>query len=702
MALRDLFGRLLDTVVLGPVPHGGKGSRIAGTVLDPYDQQRGVGVASRGEPEDYLSTYGVVSMVYACVFEIANTVANIPLVAYQRSIRGGARTRLDESDPRVQAFYRPNPHVSRYSLWEGLMTTLELLGEGAFEVVWSERGRRVPEQLWSIGRPDYLTIVPDAETYIAGYKYQRTGEEVPLERDEVVFHRYQNPMSPMRGLSPLAAATDAVITDRYAVTYNENLLEQGARPGGLLSTDDMLSDDEFHRLRMQFKQKHAGPKNAFRTLLLEKGLKWTQVTMAPRDLEFLKGRAFNWKEILAVFGVPPAVVGIYESMAYANAVEQRKMFIGETIVPKLTRLAEDLTLFVQMFVDDRLVVEFDPYALPVMQEGKAVAREQSSKALQAGAITVNEYRADLEKPPIKGGDVRLIPSGVEQVEAGKPPQPAAPRAVREAAGHWKVLADEGAEDLREWKLVRWKQLMEEKLPWEERLRAAGGGYLAEQGRRVVSRLRAMGPEDSLFTGVAAEVLLPVEEIALLEEALRGGVAGVGGAAGRYWLEQLGVADVYDLDNPYVVAQLHRLQDQYRKFNDTGRGLLTAALTGVVTGGGLLGHAVRGARSFYDEAVWRADTLATTTTTGMWSASTLGAMVQARVPRTNWLTDHGPNVREAHSMAEAEFGPGTPGIEVGELFRVGGELMEAPGMGADPANNCNCHCFIIPNTEEVVT
>jgi len=54
------------------------------------------------------------------------------------------------------------------------------------------------------------------------------------------------------------------------------------------------------------------------------------------------------------------------------------------------------------------------------------------------------------------------------------------------------------------------------------------------------------------------------------------------------------------------------------------------------------------------------------------------------------------------MAEAEFGPGTPGIEVGELFRVGGELMEAPGMGADPANNCNCHCFIIPNTEEVVT
>ena len=31
------------------------------------------------------------------------------------------------------------------------------------------------------------------------------------------------------------------------------------------------------------------------------------------------------------------------------------------------------------------------------------------------------------------------------------------------------------------------------------------------------------------------------------------------------------------------------------------------------------------------------------------------------------------------------------VEPDEMFNVGGEELEAPGLGSDPANNINCHC-----------
>lgn len=43
------------------------------------------------------------------------------------------------------------------------------------------------------------------------------------------------------------------------------------------------------------------------------------------------------------------------------------------------------------------------------------------------------------------------------------------------------------------------------------------------------------------------------------------------------------------------------------------------------------------------------------------------------------------------VAAGQDGAPNHAVPVDQPFNVGGELLEAPGLGADPANNINCHC-----------
>ena len=58
----------------------------------------------------------------------------------------------------------------------------------------------------------------------------------------------------------------------------------------------------------------------------------------------------------------------------------------------------------------------------------------------------------------------------------------------------------------------------------------------------------------------------------------------------------------------------------------------------------------------------------------------------------WLSTLDDRTRDDHVEADRQ----TVGID--EDFEVGGEYLEAPGLGEDPGNNCNCRCTVIPELE----
>lgn len=343
--------------------------------------------------------------VYACVRAIAQSAASVPVRVWRMDERGERRL-AGPHEPLARLLARVNPRQSLTDLIEATLIGLELTGN-AYWALERDAAGQVAE-LWPM-RPDRVKIVP-GRNLVQGYTYEANGRRVVFKPHEVIHFRYFSPADDFYGLSPLTAAADSVATDLFAVAYNQGFFRRGARPEGVISSQVQLSEEELKRLRAQFEELYAGVDRAHRVMVLGSDLQWQALGVGPRDADFLQQRRLSREEVCAVFGVPPAVVGIYQYANYANAQLQRKLFWSDTVMPKLHRIAgvmnERLAPEFGAAAGGRrgtgLVVEFDASGVGALQED---AREQATVAatlVAQGIMTVDEVRERFYSLPPRG------------------------------------------------------------------------------------------------------------------------------------------------------------------------------------------------------------------------------------------------------------------------------------------------------------
>lgn len=125
--------------------------------------------------------------------------------------------------------------------------------------------------------------------------------------------------------------------------WNHLLLQNGARPSGALIVKDSngyLSDEQFERLQTQLSEKFSGNSNAGKPLLLEGGLGWQEMSINPKDMDFIESKNSAAREIALAFGVPPQLLGINGDNTYSNMQEARLALWEETLIPLLDKIAD--------------------------------------------------------------------------------------------------------------------------------------------------------------------------------------------------------------------------------------------------------------------------------------------------------------------------------------------------------------------------
>jgi SPP1 gp7 family putative phage head morphogenesis protein len=90
-----------------------------------------------------------------------------------------------------------------------------------------------------------------------------------------------------------------------------------------------------------------------------------------------------------------------------------------------------------------------------------------------------------------------------------------------------------------------------------------------------------------------------------------------------------------------------------------------------------------------QTVTRSERVARTEMTVAQGEGSLQAFTQAEVPAKRWYTALDERVRDTHMDAHGQI------RKLSEAFSVGGDRMESPGQGSDPAENINCRCVVIP-------
>ena len=343
-------------------------------------------------------------VAYRAINEVVRSAASVPWRLHRRI--AGERRAL-AAHPLIDLVQRPNPLMARAEFVEAALGFYLIAGNSFVEAV-GETGR-TPRELWPI-RPDRMRVIKGRTGLPQGFEFTHGGDKVVWEADPVsgrsaILHlKSFNPLDDWYGQSPVEAAATAIDQRNAADAWNMALLQNGARPSGALvyapaGGEGNLSEEQFERLKRQLEEQQQGWANAGRPLLLEGGLDWKEMSLSPKDMDFLEAKHSSARDIAQAFGVPPMLLGIPGDNTYANLREARLALWEDTVVPLLRHLADELNGWLApMFSPD---LAFDLDEVPAL----TLRRERRWEMLRrADFLTVNEKRAAVGYPPIEGGD----------------------------------------------------------------------------------------------------------------------------------------------------------------------------------------------------------------------------------------------------------------------------------------------------------
>ena len=190
--------------------------------------------------------------------------------------------------------------------------------------------------------------------------------------------------------------------------YGASFFQNGAQPGGVLEHPGIIKDPE--RVRESWNAAFQGPKNANKVAVLEEGMKYQPIAIAPSEAQFLETRKFQLNEIARIFRIPPHMIGDLEKSSFSNIEQQSLEFVKYTLDPWIVRWEQSLeralltkkekeSYFIKFNLDGLLRGDYES-----RMNGYAVGR-------QNGWMSANDIR-ELENldriSAEEGGDLYLV------------------------------------------------------------------------------------------------------------------------------------------------------------------------------------------------------------------------------------------------------------------------------------------------------
>ena len=353
--------------------------------------------------------------VYTCVSKNAKSVAAIPWFVERRTKDGWER---DESDSNglVKLLKQPNEAWD----WATLMNVMvQQVLLGGNTLIAKSRIGRVPVELWPIG-PHGVSPVPGGpgQPFISGYEYRnQESKKFTLKAEDSIHILLPDPGNPYWGLSPLMAGAKAVNTDVSAANWQQTSLQNMMVPPGVFTFEKTLSSKQVEEAHERIQEKYAGAVHARKPLVVGAGAKWVQLSLNPKELDFLNSRKLTREEICAIFGVPPQLVGIMDRSSFNNYATAERVYLEHTVLPMAEKLRDAFNrmLAVEFKGEFRFALDLSRVVALLTRLAEKIAL---AKDLWSMGVPFNELdkRFELGIGPVAGGDVGYLPSTVVPAE----------------------------------------------------------------------------------------------------------------------------------------------------------------------------------------------------------------------------------------------------------------------------------------------
>lgn len=317
--------------------------------------------------------------------------------------------KLYDKHPLLNLINKPNHLISGVEFFENLISYLLIAGNSYCLIVGTSKK---PKELHLL-RPDRISVITDEKSYPIAYKYKiNSHEEIyPIDqltgKSSIIHFKNFHPLDDFYGLSPVEAAAYSIDQHNMAASWNQSLLQNGARPSGALiykaesGSFPWLIDHQYERLREQIEENFSGHKNAGRPLILEGGLDWREMSLSNKEMEFLEAKNSAAREIALAFGVPPQLLGIPGDNTYSNLEQARLALWEETIFPLLDNILNNLNSTLTPLFGNDLKLVYDKDNISALS-----CRRESlwNRVESCNFLTINEKREIFGYGPIKQGN----------------------------------------------------------------------------------------------------------------------------------------------------------------------------------------------------------------------------------------------------------------------------------------------------------
>lgn len=360
-----------------------------------------------------LSTAGYKSNVYvfACIDKIAKACGGIDWLLYNNSSNKDGKTEITKH-PLLSLIKRPNPLQGQSKFIQDVFGYLKLSGNSFILKVGPEN--KPPLELYAL-RPDRMQVIAGTTLgTVSGYKYKIGANEVSFKPEEILHLKTFNPTDDFLGMSPGEPAGKSLDQSNMSKSWNVSLLQNSARPPGVLKTEQNLNDAQFNRLENKWYSKYAGYKNAGTPPILEGGLSWQSMGLSPADMEWLEGQKLSAREIAIALSVPPELIGDNSNKTYSNYKEARSAFYEETILPDMDWFKDELNNWLTPLYGENLYLDYDKDDIEALQEDR---NDVWKRVMTSNWLTVNEKRVATGYDERDDGDVILVNGTLVSLDA---------------------------------------------------------------------------------------------------------------------------------------------------------------------------------------------------------------------------------------------------------------------------------------------
>lgn len=356
-----------------------------------------------------------VTAVFACLRVLAEGIAQIPLKLIIEDDNG--KKKLAKDHPLYRKLWRkPNDFQTSFE-WRETKMVHAGLTHGGFDIISRSSRGEVLELLPVM--PGNVRVVQSGD-YKVSYEISDRNGSLRILPKASVLHLKGPSWNTYSGLEAIVQAREAIGLSIAAEESISRLHSNGARPSGIISTDQKLQPEAFDKIKRSIQEGYSGLQNAFKTMFLDAGMKFQQLSLSPVDSQTHESRKHQIEEVCRVFRVFPQMIGYGDKTStYASAEQFFMAHVTHTLLPWAERFEQMLA--VQLLTEEELDLGYFPkFNLSGLLRGDAKSRaEYYASGIVNGWLTRNEARRLEDLDPLDGLDDPLVPLNMGSTANGQ-------------------------------------------------------------------------------------------------------------------------------------------------------------------------------------------------------------------------------------------------------------------------------------------